>query len=86
MGSSWRYCHVAITPYSIGGFHGLPCTFFTGLLVLFHWLAFRFDGQGNVHKGLPIFLRFLEIPTYLCPIHYVLSTMYYLLCTMSDFP
>ena len=30
MGSSWRYRHVAITPYSIGGFHGLACTFFTG--------------------------------------------------------
>ena len=30
MGSSWRYRHVAITPYSIGGFHGLARTFFTG--------------------------------------------------------
>ena len=44
MGSSWRYRHVAITPYSIGGFHGLAHTFFMGLLVLFHRLAFRFDG------------------------------------------
>jgi hypothetical protein len=33
---------------------------------------------GNVHKGCLIFLRFLEIPTYLCPIHYVLSI--YVLC------
>ena len=39
MGSSWRYHHVAIQPYSIGGFsqavsyvfHGLARTFFTGL-------------------------------------------------------
>ena len=31
MGSSWRYCHVTITPYSIGGFHGLGRMFFTGL-------------------------------------------------------
>ena len=29
MGSSWRYCHVAIMPYSIRGFYGLACTFFT---------------------------------------------------------
>ena len=41
MGSSWRYHHVAIMPYSIGGFYGLACTFYTGLLVLFHGLAFR---------------------------------------------
>ena len=34
--------------------------------------------KGNVHKGCPIFLQFLEIPTYLCPIHYVLSI--YVLC------
>ena len=47
MGSSWRYRHVAIMPYSIGGFHGLARTFFTGLLVLFHGLAFRFDGQAR---------------------------------------
>ena len=47
MGSSWRYCHVAITPYSIGGFHGLAHMFFTGLLVLFHGLAFLFDGQAR---------------------------------------
>ena len=31
---------------------------------------------GNIHKGCPIFLRFLELPTYLCPTY---------LCTMSDF-
>ena len=43
MGSSWRYRHVAITPYSIGGFHGLALTFVTGSLVLFHRLTFRFD-------------------------------------------
>ena len=30
---------------------------------------------GNVHKGCPIFLQFLEIPTYLPT--YVLYTMYY---------
>jgi hypothetical protein len=34
-------------PYSIGGFHGLALTFFTSLLVLFHGLAFRFDGQAR---------------------------------------
>ena len=42
MGSSWRYSHVAITPYSIGGFHEFACTFFNGFLVLFHGLALRF--------------------------------------------
>ena len=47
MGSSWRYRHVAIMPYSLGGFHGLPCMFFTGLLVLFHGLAFRFNGRAR---------------------------------------
>ena len=47
MGSSWRYRHIAIAPYSIGGFQGLACIFFTGLLVLFHGLAFRFDGQAR---------------------------------------
>ena len=31
MGSSWRYRHVAITLYSLEGFHGLAHTFFTGL-------------------------------------------------------
>ena len=31
MVSSWRYCHVTIKPYSIGEFHGLARTFFTGL-------------------------------------------------------
>ena len=31
MGSSWRYHHVAITPYSIGRFHGLAYMFFMGL-------------------------------------------------------
>ena len=35
MESSWRYLHFAITPYSIGGFHGLARTFFTGSLLLF---------------------------------------------------
>ena len=34
-------------PYSIGGFHGLACTFFTGPLVLFHGLAFRFNGMSE---------------------------------------
>ena len=34
MGSSWRYNHVTITPYSIRGFHGLPHTFFMGLLII----------------------------------------------------
>ena len=47
MGSSWRYCHVAITPYSLGGFQGIACMFFTSLLVLFHGLAFCFDGQAR---------------------------------------
>ena len=47
MGSSWRYCHVAITPYSIGGFHGLARTFSRGSLVLFHGLAFGFDGPAR---------------------------------------
>ena len=35
MGSSWRYPHVAIMPYSIGGSHVLACTFFLSSLVLF---------------------------------------------------
>ena len=30
---------------------------------------------GNVHKWRPIFLRFLEIPTYLCPM-YALNNIY----------
>ena len=30
MGSSWRYRHVAITRYSLGGFQGLALKFFTG--------------------------------------------------------
>ena len=47
MGSNWRYRHVAITPYSIGGFHKIACTFFTGSLVLFHGLAFCFDGWAH---------------------------------------
>ena len=40
---------------------------------------------GNVHKGRPIFLRFFEIPTYLCPIHYVLS-IYVLSPIFLDIP
>ena len=44
MESSWRYRHVAIKPYSIGGFYRLVRTFFTSSLVLFHGLAFNFDG------------------------------------------
>ena len=51
MGSSWRYRHVAITPYSIGGFHVLTCMFFTDLLVLFQGLAFCFDGQAREFTG-----------------------------------
>jgi hypothetical protein len=47
MGSSWRYCHVAIRSYSKGGFHGLARTFLTGSLVLFHGLAFCFDGRTH---------------------------------------
>ena len=30
MGSSWRYRHVTVPPYSIGWFHGFGHTFFTG--------------------------------------------------------
>ena len=45
MGSSWRYRHVAITPYSIGGFHGLPHTFFTGS----HFASM--DEPVNSHVG-----------------------------------
>ena len=33
---------------------------------------------GDVHKECPIFFAIMEIPTYLCPIHYVLSI--YVLC------
>ena len=47
MGSSWRYRHVTITPYYIGGFHGLNHMFFTSSLVLFHGLKFRFDEQAR---------------------------------------
>ena len=52
MGSSWRYPHVPITPYSIGGFHGLARTFLTGSLVLFQGLALCFDGPARefTHK------------------------------------
>ena len=46
MGSSWTYRPVAIRPYSIGGSHGLAHIFFTGWLVLYHRLAFRFDGRA----------------------------------------
>ena len=45
MGSSWRYRHVAITPYSIGGFHGLPHTYFTGS----HFASM--DEPVNSHVG-----------------------------------
>ena len=34
-------------PYSIEGFHRLARMFFTSSLVLFHELAFRFDGQAR---------------------------------------
>ena len=35
MGSSWRYCHVTITPYSIGGFYRLARTFSWARLYFF---------------------------------------------------
>ena len=35
MGSRWRYRYVAITPYSIGGFQGLACTFLWARLYFF---------------------------------------------------
>ena len=47
MGSSWRYRYVTITPYSIGGFHGLARMFFTGSLVPFQVLAFQFNGRAR---------------------------------------
>ena len=47
MGSSWRYRHVPITPYSIEGFHVFARTFFKGLLVIFHRLAFGFNGRAR---------------------------------------
>ena len=47
MGSSWKYRHVTITPYSIGGFHRLAHTFFTGSLVLFQGLAFHLEEPLN---------------------------------------
>ena len=34
--------------------------------------------KGTFIKDVRFYLRFLEIPTYLCPIHYILST--YVLC------
>ncbi len=45
--TSLAYRHVAIMPYSLGGFQGVARTFFMGLLVLFHGLAFCFDGQAR---------------------------------------
>ena len=47
MGSSWRYRHVAITHYSIRGFHGLACMFSKGSHVLFLGLAFLYDGRAR---------------------------------------
>ena len=47
MGSNWRNRHFTIMPYSIGGFHGLARTFFMGSLLLFHGLAFCFDGRAR---------------------------------------
>ena len=44
--------HVAITPYSIGGFHRLARTFFTGSLVLFHGSHFSLmDEPVNLLVG-----------------------------------
>ena len=40
MGSSWRYCHVAITPYSIRGFHRLALRFSRARLYFFTGLHF----------------------------------------------
>ena len=48
MRSSWRYRHVAITPYSIEGFHGFARRFFLCSLVLFHGLKiFSMDKPVN---------------------------------------
>jgi hypothetical protein len=45
------------------------------------------DGPlGNVHKGRPMFLRFSEIPTYLCPIRYVYLSMYYVRFSLTHLP
>ena len=52
MGSSWRYRHVAITPYSIEGFHGFARRFFLCSLVLFHGLKiFSMDEPVNSLVG-----------------------------------
>ena len=91
MGSSWRYRHVAITPYSIGGFHGLAHTFFMGLLVLFNGLAFCFDEftrrwkttdshrskQKNKSTQLASFAFSQHFPTKVSPHYIQLDPIYY---------
>ena len=58
MGSSWRYHHVAIMLYSLEGFHGLVCTFFTGSLVLFMGLHFvSMDKPVNSFVGEKLWAR-----------------------------
>ena len=51
------------------------------------WSSSSWKGaMGTFIKDVRFFLWFLEIPTYLCPIHYVLSFMYYVRISLTYLP